>query len=109
MFAVLLLLVAAGIVAISLTTTILGAWGPEMATSAVTVALTITVVDRLIQQEARYRLAPRTTRAIDAIGSALNSFLGSLIADYVDEHGRNLPPIPRMPSRSSICGLPHRT
>lgn len=65
---------------------LLGSWGPNVATSAFTVALTITLIDRLVRREETERLAPRTTRALYTIGLGFRGLLGYIVFDYVLTH-----------------------
>jgi hypothetical protein len=66
-----LVLLAAVAVILFLTTNALDAWLPNIATSAVTIALTVTVVERLLRREAHARLLPQLIGAYDEVDTLL--------------------------------------
>jgi hypothetical protein len=81
-----MLLVAAVGVVLWYTTDGRRAWIPNITVGAVTVALTITVVERAIRQEARSRLQPRVDGAISAIGIEFQMMLLAVVRDYSSTH-----------------------
>jgi hypothetical protein len=81
-----MLLVAAAGVVLWCTTDSLRAWIPNITVGALTVALTITVVERAIRQEARNRLLPRLEGALSTIGSDFQMMLLAVVRDYSSTH-----------------------
>jgi hypothetical protein len=81
-----MLLVAAVGVVLWLTTDGLRAWIPNITVGAVTVALTITVVERAIRREARNRVQPRVDGAISSIGIEFQMMLLAVVRDYSSTH-----------------------
>jgi hypothetical protein len=57
----------------------LRAWIPSISVGAVTVALTITVVDRAIQRETRNRLQPRVEGALSTAGLDFQTMLLAVV------------------------------
>jgi cell division protein ZapA (FtsZ GTPase activity inhibitor) len=64
----------------------LDAWMPAVAMSAITIAVTITVVDNLIRREERARSARRRLQANRRLYVALVSLTQAVLADYVGTH-----------------------
>ncbi len=93
-FAVVLCAGAAAAVAVSLASDVLDAWAPELAVSAVSIAITISVVERLLQRAEIDRIRPRTSRAHSSIIDGLENVVRSLTVDYRLTHDSapELPP-----------------
>src|SRR2546423_15694827 len=66
----------------------LDAWMPNIVTGLVTVAATITVVEEIIQREARMRIAPWRNRVIDDLRFAVLSFGWGVTIAYAPTHLR---------------------
>jgi hypothetical protein len=88
------LTIAAAAVATWFLTDAADAWMPNVATTAVGVAATITVVEWVVRREARERLKPRTDRALYWIGLELRMFMESVLMDYAETHRHTYRPIP---------------
>ena len=73
-------------VVVRLTTDALSAWAPNIATSAATVALTITVVERLLRSEGERRRRPRTERVLYWMGLDFRGLTSAIVLDYVSAH-----------------------
>jgi hypothetical protein len=82
------LLVALVIVAVlvDVTTNALDAWMPNIATGAASIAITITVVDRLIRRADDARLERRRLQAYRRLAWALLSLTQSVLSDYLGTH-----------------------
>jgi hypothetical protein len=93
--AVAMLVVAAVGVVLWQTTDGLRAWIPNITVGAVTVALTITVVERAIRREARSRLEPRVDGAISTIGVEFQMMLLAVVRDYSSTHVDAFEPVPK--------------
>ena len=72
----------------------LQAWMPNVVVGAITVALTITVIEQALQREARQRIQPRVDDALSGIGSALQGLIAAIVIDYAGHHLDNFAPIP---------------
>lgn len=72
----------------------LTAWMPNVVVGALTVALTITVIDRAFRREAQRRLKPRVDDALWRIGSNFRSLVFGVAIDYAATHVDNFKPIP---------------
>jgi hypothetical protein len=66
-------------------TNVLNAWMPNVATSALTIAVTITVVDRLIRREEQQRLQPRIRGSLSQLSRLVDDFART---DYIETHER---------------------
>lgn len=77
---------AVAMVVVRLTTDALSAWAPNIATSAATVALTITVVERLLRSEGERRRRPRTERVLYWMGLDFRGLTSAIVLDYVSAH-----------------------
>jgi hypothetical protein len=82
------LLVALVIIAIAVDvmTNALDAWMPNVATGAASIALTITVVDRLIKRADDARLQGRRRQAYRRLAQALLSLTQKVFMDYLGTH-----------------------
>jgi hypothetical protein len=69
-------------------------WMVNVATDAFAIALTIGVIDRIFQRQARERVQPRVERALSATGQALQSFVNAVAHDYVQTHVTTYRPLP---------------
>jgi hypothetical protein len=69
-------------------------WLPNVATTALGIAVTITVIESIIRREASARLRPRTERVLYWLGLDLRMFTWSLIGDYTETHLHTFHPIP---------------
>jgi len=67
---------------------VLDAWMPNVATSALAIAITITVVDRLIRREEQQRVRPRVQGSLNQLDRLVNDFALAVYRDYVDTHER---------------------
>ena len=78
-FALILVLVAAGAFVLWLECSFLDDWAPNIATGTVGLAITITVVEALLGREGRKRLAPRLDRVLYSLGLGLRIFTSAPI------------------------------
>jgi hypothetical protein len=62
------------------------AWMPNVATSALTLAGTITVVERLLRREEQRRLEPRLQGSLNRLGLLFTNFTPQLYNDYLRAH-----------------------
>jgi hypothetical protein len=69
-------------------TNVLDAWMPNVATSALAIAVTITVVEQLIRREEQQRLQPRIQGSLNRLGRLINDFALMVWRDYVSTHER---------------------
>jgi hypothetical protein len=69
----------------------LKAWAPNVTVGAVTIATTITVIDKALRSEARQRLLPRTEAVIDQVAPALRWVMVGIANDYRDTNPSSLP------------------
>ena len=81
-----LLLAAGAFVALSNATDVAADWWPNLATLAVEIAATITVVEWLIGRERRQRLQPRTERTYYWLGVGIRTFASTVMHDYTVTH-----------------------
>jgi hypothetical protein len=88
-----LLLVAAGAI-ILYDRRELRAWDPNIVVSAISIAITITVVSWIVRREARERIRPRVERTLYWMGLSFSSFLSAIITDYSGTHYKTFKPIP---------------
>ena len=72
----------------------LRAWTPNIATSALSIAITITVVSWIVRREARRRIQPRVERTLYWIGLGYRGFLHAIVIDYAGTHHATFKPIP---------------
>jgi hypothetical protein len=93
-FAVVLVAVAVAIWAIWEWTSFLDAWAPNIATAALTVALTITLVEEILRRDAQRRLEPRLFLARFWIGTAISQFISCVALDYAETRLTNSHPVP---------------
>lgn len=73
----------------------LRAWTPNIATSALSIAITVTIVSRIVRHEARRRIQPRVERTLYWIGLGYRGFLHAILIDYAGTHHATFKPIPR--------------
>ena len=69
-------------------------WLPNVATTALGIAVTITVVESIIRREASARVRPRTESVLYWLGLDIRMFTWSLIGDYTETHLHTFQPIP---------------
>jgi len=72
----------------------LRAWIPNVTVGAVTVAATITIVDRTIQREAILRVSPRVESVMETIRGSLRWLLWSIAYDFIEASDENVEPLP---------------
>lgn len=72
----------------------LRAWTPNIATSALSIAITITVVAWIVRHEARTRIRPRVERTLYWMGLGFRGFLSAIAIDYAGTHHRTFKAIP---------------
>jgi hypothetical protein len=89
----LLLIAALGIVA-WFASSGLRAWAPSVTVGAITIAATITVIERAIQRETGLRIHPRVDLVMDRIRASLKWLLWSIAYDLVDTHDGEVQPFP---------------
>jgi hypothetical protein len=70
------------------------AWMPNVATTALGLAGTITIVEWIIRREAAERHKPRTLRILYSMGLDIRLFAESLLLDYAGTHRTGYRPIP---------------
>jgi hypothetical protein len=61
-------------------------WAPNIATEAFSIAVTILVVDQIVQRERRRRVQPRLDRALDVLHHAFRNFVWRTQWDYITTH-----------------------
>jgi hypothetical protein len=72
----------------------LRAWTPNVATSALSIAITVTVVGWIVRHEARARVRPRVERTLYWMGLGFRGFLSAIVIDYAGTHDATFEPIP---------------
>jgi hypothetical protein len=92
--AVVLTLIAVGAAVAYLAADAVDAWMPNVAIGAVSIAITITLVEGIVRREARVRLRPRLERTANGLRNVLEGFCVSATLDYADTHLRGYRPIP---------------
>src|SRR5262249_37586801 len=93
--ALVLLAVAAGAVAAGLFADAADDWMPEVATSAVFVAITITLIERAARREERHPPGPRLRRLHQDHNGVLGWFAWAVAQEYGDTHDRTFRPLPQ--------------
>lgn len=78
--------VAIGAVIVYATTKALDPWMPNVATGALSIAITITVVDKLIRRADDARIERRRQQAYRRLAMALVSLTQTVLMDYVGTH-----------------------
>lgn len=78
-------------------------WMPEVGASAITVGITITVVERVVRHEAERRSAPIAEDAMRQMWNAIPYLIAHIAADYAETHLDNYQP----PPRGLIAALDH--
>lgn len=73
----------------------LRAWTPNVATSALSIAITVTIVSWIVRHEARRRIQPRVERTLYWIGLGYRLFLSAILVDYAGTHHATFKPIPQ--------------
>lgn len=73
----------------------LRAWTPNIATSAASIAITVTVINGIVRSEARRRIRPRVAAALQAIAYSIQTFSGLVALDYGSSHESTFKPIPK--------------
>ncbi len=71
------------------------AWMPSVVVGSLSVALTVTVVERAIHSEERRREQPLADRAFQQMGLVLRIYVPVLIADYTYTHPEDTESLPR--------------
>jgi hypothetical protein len=61
-------------------------WAPNIAVAAFGLAITITVVEWIVRNEARRRLKPRTEQVISRMRFDLTSLIEAIVIDYAGTH-----------------------
>jgi hypothetical protein len=74
------------------------AWMPNVVVGALTVAVTVTVIERAFQREAEDRLKPRRDDVWQSLSRGLRSLIKSIAADYGFHHLDTFEPIPENPA-----------
>jgi hypothetical protein len=90
--AVALILLGGFAIAIYVQWDALDAWAPNVGVGAFSIAMTIVVVQRILEREAQRRLQPRVDRALDVLCQEFGKFVWSTYTDYIFTH---LKPAPR--------------
>jgi hypothetical protein len=88
-------------VAVSAVSDALDAWMPNVAIEALAIALTITVVDRIVRREAHARVQPLLDHAYSDINGALTLFGYQLVREYAHTHEAHY----RRPPTTQLVGL----
>lgn len=70
------------------------AWMPNVVVGALSVAITVTVVERAIHSEERRREQPLAQRGLAAMGIALRGFTRTVIHDYGATHSASVDAVP---------------
>jgi hypothetical protein len=70
-------------------------WAPNIAVEALSIAATITIVERIIRHEARERLRPRIESAMDGLRQEFLKFVHGLAWDYAATHLHTFRSLPR--------------
>jgi hypothetical protein len=73
----------------------LRAWTPNIATSAASIAITVTVINGIVRSEARRRIRPRVAAALQSIGHSVQTFSRLVALDYGSSHESTFKPIPK--------------
>jgi hypothetical protein len=76
----------AAAVVVDVFTSSLHAWMPNVAMSAVTVGLTVTLVDSIVRRESRDRLAPLLGPSLFHINLEFSRFVAAVVEDYAATH-----------------------
>jgi hypothetical protein len=76
----------------------LRAWMPNVATSAASIAITVTVINGIVRSEARKRIRPRVAAALQFISRTVETFSGLVALDYGSCHVSTFEPIPKTAS-----------
>jgi hypothetical protein len=84
-------------VAVDVLTPRLHAWMPNVATSAATVGLTVTLIDSIVRRESRDRLAPLLGPPLSHINVEFGRFVAAVAEDYAATHIEAFRPIPTDP------------
>jgi hypothetical protein len=85
--AALLLVAVAGIaIIVFLAFDALDSWAPNVATEALSIAITVAVVERIVRREEREHDRPRVKAATEMIGTTLHSLATQIALDYVETH-----------------------
>jgi hypothetical protein len=87
-------LVTVGSVLVYYTTGALRAWIPNVAASAATIGLTVTIVDSILRSEADQRMRPWAQRTIRDLGNEVRWFAIAVREAYRETHLRTAKPIP---------------
>jgi hypothetical protein len=73
------------------------AWMPNVVVGVLTVALTITVIERAFQREAQRKLQPRQDHVVASIGRDLELLLSRVAFDYAENPGSAYKDVPNDP------------
>lgn len=69
-------------------------WAPNIVTEALSIAVTVAIVERIIRREQQKRLAPRVERVLWRVGVSFRSFVDAIALDYADSHYETFKEIP---------------
>lgn len=83
----------------------LRAWDPNIVVSAISIAITITVVSWIVRREAQKRIRPRVERTHYWMGLAFGGFLSAVITDYSGTHYKSFKTIPTTASEMFVFWL----
>jgi hypothetical protein len=72
----------------------LQAWTPNIAVTAASIAITVTVLSSIVRQEERKRIRPRVDRTQRLVGEALRGFIDVLVIDYAGTHVADFKALP---------------
>ncbi|MDX6453833.1 MAG: hypothetical protein QOH16_3882 [Gaiellaceae bacterium] len=92
--AVTLAAIAAVAIVINRMSSLLDQWAPNIATEAISVLVTIIVVDRIIDNRERLRMKPRVERALRDVGGDFRMLVRGIAWDYRATHAATFEPIP---------------
>lgn len=72
-------------------------WAPNIATEALSILVTVAVVERIVRRESERRVAPRRERALAVLSNAVVRFSMNASGDYLVTHLDNAVPPPSDP------------
>jgi hypothetical protein len=86
--------IAAVAIVLDATSALLSQWTPNIATEAISLLVTIAVVDRIIDNRERLRMKPRVERALRDVGGDFRMLVRGIAWDYKATHVATFEPIP---------------
>jgi hypothetical protein len=93
-----LVAVAIAALVVAVTTAVFDNWAPNIATEALSIAVTVFVVERIVRREAERQLQPRRERALSVLANAFIKFSRMAHFDYAGTHlASDLSEIPEDP------------